>query len=150
MKKIIFYLLLFLFLITYGYIFLGKEALPSWLMPYKLLLYCGLTGGIGGVLYCLRAVYLNRCVKNQWSEHWEVWYYIRPIVSVMAGFISYIFLKAGLIVLEATEVSNPSNYGFLALSFVAGLNVDNFIKKLEAIAEAAFGIKKSNVSKDEK
>jgi hypothetical protein len=89
-------------------------------------------------------------VKKQWDSHWEVWYYIRPLVSILAGSISYIFLKAGLLILESKEMQNSDNYGFLAVAFIAGLNVDNFMKKIESIAESAWGINKSKTSKDDK
>jgi hypothetical protein len=100
------------------------------------------------VLYCLRAVYLNFSVKGEWSKQWEIWYYLRPLVSLISGGVSYIFLKAGLLVLEAQEVESATNYGFLALAFIAGLNVDNFVKKIESIAESAWGIGKSRTSKE--
>jgi hypothetical protein len=44
-----------------------------------------LVGGIGGCIYCLRAIYLQTCVKKQWSQEWLPWYYLRPIVSIACG-----------------------------------------------------------------
>ncbi|HMG89635.1 MAG TPA: hypothetical protein VK589_06235 [Chryseolinea sp.] len=116
---------------------------------FRLLLKCILIGGIGGVLYCLRGVYLNYSVKDQWSDKWLVWYLIRPIASSICGGVSYIFLKAGLLVLEAQKESDATNLGFYALAFIAGLNVDNFISKLEDVADATWGIKKSRASKNQ-
>ena len=106
-------------------------------------------GGVGGVIYCLRGVYLNYSVKKNWDSTWEPWYYIRPIVSLLCGVISYIFLKAGLLVLESNQNSDSSDLGFLALAFIAGLNVDNFVKKIESIAQSTWGIKKSRASNSE-
>ena len=116
-------------------------ALPSENM--KLAAYCGLLGGVGGVTYCLRGIYLNACVHKRWSDDWLPWYFIRPIVSVICGAISFLFLQAGLIVLEARQTESPSNFAFYALAFVAGLNVDKFIEKVEDIAQVTWGIKKS-------
>ncbi len=103
---------------------------------------------IAGSLYCLRSVYINKGVYNSWKENWEVWYYIRPITSAISGLASYVFLKAGLIVLEGYQEDNAGNYGYLAFAFIAGLNVDKFVEKIEEIAKAAFGIEKSRTAKD--
>ncbi|GAG00411.1 unnamed protein product, partial [marine sediment metagenome] len=108
-----------------------------------LLFLCSLTGGIGGCVYCLRAVYLNACVKKQWDDEWQPWYYIRPFISIICGGISFIFLKTGLIILEAGQNPDSTELGFLALAFFAGLNVDKFLNKIEDIAKATYGIKKS-------
>jgi hypothetical protein len=97
-------------------------------------------------LYCLRAVYVNKCVNKNWDIEWETWYYLRPITSSVSGFSAYIFLKAGLIVLEADQAAEAGDYGFMVIAFIAGLNVDNFIRKLEDIAKATFGIDKSRSS----
>lgn len=112
----------------------------------QLAVYCGICGGIGGITYCLRGVYLNACVFDRWSEKWLPWYFIRPIVSFICGVVSFIFLKSGLIVLEAQQSEHPTNLAFYALAFIAGLNVDKFIEKLEDIAQVTWGIKKSRIS----
>jgi len=115
-------------------------------VSFRLAALCGVFGGVGGVVYCLRGVYLSACVFKNWDEAWLPWYFIRPIVSCICGVVSLLFLKAGLIVLEASPNSNTSYLTFYALSFIAGLNVDNFIKKLEDIAQVSWGIKKSRTS----
>jgi len=112
----------------------------------RLAIYCGLCGGIGGVTYCLRGIYLNACVSKNWDALWLPWYFIRPIVSVVCGVVSCLFLKAGLILLEAQQPANPTNLAFYALAFIAGLNVDKFIEKLEDIAQVSWGIKKSRTA----
>jgi len=53
------------------------------------------------------------------------------------------FLKAGLLILEAHTQQDSNDFGFYALSFLAGYNVDKFLKKLEDVGEAVFGIEKS-------
>lgn len=141
MRLIIIYLLAFLASISTGWILYLKSA-PMWLNNIELLLNCIMIGGIGGVLYCLRAVYINACVKKSWDEVWYPWYFIRPFVSLISGGISFLFLKAGLIILEAGKNTDSSNLGFLAFAFISGYNVDKFLDKLEKIAGVTWGIGK--------
>jgi Kef-type K+ transport system membrane component KefB len=68
------------------------------------------------------------------------------ITSVIAGAFSYLFLKAGLLVLESSSKSDASEIGFFALAFIAGLNVDKFVAKIEEVAKAVWGIDKSRAS----
>ena len=112
----------------------------------RLAILCGVSGGIGGVTYCLRGIYLNACVFDRWNDNWLPWYFIRPVVSFVCGVVSWVFLKAGLIVLEAKQLENPTNLAFFALAFIAGLNVDKFVEKIEDIAQVTWGIKKSRTA----
>jgi hypothetical protein len=143
MKKIIFYLLFLLALITFCYLLPEINPLPKWYTEKLLYIHSALIGSLGGVLYCLRAVYLNKSVHNRWDEEWHVWYYLRPLTSLLSGFVSSIFLKAGLLTLDAAE--GGSAFGFLAVAFIAGYNVDNFLKKIEDVAKTVWGIDKSRV-----
>ena len=147
MKKVFGYLIAMLLLYcTAGLLLISnKIALPH--DALRLALYCGLWGGGGGITYCLRGIYLNACVYNRWSEIWLPWYFIRPIVSFICGVVSWLFLKAGLIILEAQQSASPSNLAFYALAFVAGLNVDKFLEKVEDITQTTWGIKKSRTAK---
>ncbi len=149
MKRVFLYLILLLssYCVVGLLLLLGKIDLPS--DSLRLAFYCGISGGIGGITYCLRGVYLNACVYDRWSEKWLPWYFIRPIVSIITGVISSLFLKAGLIVLEAKQSDSPTNLAFYALAFIAGLNVDKFIDKVEDIAQVTWGIKKSRTSAKE-
>lgn len=148
MKGVVFYLLILLTLLTLSTWSIITGAI---LIHVKLELpvICALCGSFGGVVYCLRGVYLNYSVRKQWDKTWHVWYVIRPVVSALAGGISFVFLKAGLLVLDTSEGAS-SIYGFLALAFIAGLNVDKFLAKIEDVAQSAFGIEKSRASKDSK
>lgn len=149
MKKIILYHFCFLIALTVGALQLHLGAVPIVVEPHKLLFTCVLLGGFGGVIYCLRGVYLNASVRGEWSPQWEPWHYIRPVVSLVCGGISFIFLKAGLLLLEAASKPESSDLGFMALAFVAGLNVDKFVSKIEEIAQASWGIERSRSSKGE-
>ncbi len=109
---------------VYQILFLGVQVYFFYLLTstnkfqeeYKLILQCIAIGGCGGILYCLRGVYLNYCVFKQWSLDWLPWYFIRPIVSTICGGVSYLFLKAGLLVLEAKKETDATNLGFFCIS----------------------------------
>lgn len=149
MKKIIAYLGVILAADIYLLAAIKAGVMPQWLTSLGIIVQCALIGGVAGSVYCLRGVYLNACVRKSWDDEWQPWYYIRPIVSHLCGAVSFIFLKAGLILLEAQPKSEATDLGFLALSFIAGLNVDKFLSKIEDIAQATWGIEKSRVAKGE-
>jgi len=89
-------------------------------------------------------------VRDNWGEKWLPWYFIRPMVSVIAGCVSYFVLKAGLMVLDTAPQPHANQLGFYVLAFIAGLNVDKFVTKIEDLAQTTWGIEKSRTSKDEK
>jgi len=142
-------IIIYLFSLLAVELFFGYSLLFNSLFPtnhYNLLFECILLGGIGGAMYCLRGVYLNFCVRKNWDNEWSVWYVLRPVVSLICGGVSYLFLKAGLLVLEAKNEADATNLGFYAFAFIAGLNVDKFIAKIEDIAKSTWGIDKSRSS----
>lgn len=110
-------------------------------------LVCALFGGVGGCVYCLRGIYINACAKNTWSKSWLPWYAIRPFVSLVMGGISYLFAKSGLLLLGADINQNASELGLWAIAFIAGLNVDKFIVRIEAVGQSVWGIEPSRQSK---
>lgn len=148
MKLIVLSLLTFVAVIGFLLVLSLQAGLPTWLDSVRLPFRCVLLGGLGGAVYCLRAVYLNASVRKQWDPAWVPWYYIRPFVSLACGGISFLFLKAGLLLLESKQNVNSTDLGFYALAFVAGLNVDKFITKIEDIAQATLGIEKSRTASD--
>ena len=75
------------------------------------------------------------------------WYYIRPFASLICGGVSCLVLKAGLLLLDASQPAGANELGFYAFAFVAGLNVDKFVSKVEDIAQATWGIEKSRTAK---
>lgn len=148
MKKIIAFQLTILLGVTILWLQEPLGNFPDWLRGYWLPIQCVMVAAVGGALYCLRAVYVNKCAKKNWDVDWETWYYLRPITSSISGIAAYIFLKAGLVVLESTQEVGSGNYGFLAFAFIAGLNVDKFVLKIEDIAKSTFGIEKSRASRN--
>ena len=109
-------------------------------------LHVVLLGMIGGNTYCIRSLYLQYCVKKEWDNRWIVWHITRPVVSAICGFISLIFLKAGFLLFEVSTSESHSYYGIYALTFIAGFNVDNFIKKIESIFKETLGIQQTRAS----
>lgn len=147
MKLIIAYLVAILALLGY-FVFVAETGyLSPVLQSIRVPLLCGEMGGIGGCIYCLRGVYVNACVHKNWDPDWQPWYFIRPVVSIACGFVSYLFLNAGLLVLESGQKQGSTEIGFLALALIAGLNVDKFIAKIEDVAQAVWGIEKSRSAK---
>jgi len=143
-------IVIYLLLVTVGYlavlgIFVVEQSV--WLEPYRVGFICAAIGGMGGCVYCLRGVYLSVSVRRNWSREWYIWYFLRPIVSAICGAVSYVFLRAGLLILESGTRPDASEMGFYALAFIAGLNVDKFVSKIEDIAQAVWGIEKSRASK---
>lgn len=146
MNSVAAYLIIFLATLTHLILSCFVGGLAPEYEPLKVGLMCAFIGGVGGCIYCLRSVYIQACVKKQWDNEWIPWYYLRPIVSVACGGVSYLFLKAGLLILESGTNPGSSDLGFYALAFIAGLNVDKFLSKVEEIAQAVWGIEKSRSS----
>lgn len=108
---------------------------------------CILFGGLGGCTYCLRGVYLNACVLKTWDISWLPWYFIRPFVSLILGGVSYLFVKSGLLLFGASQQPDASQLGIWSVAFLAGLNVDKFVNKVESIGQTVWGLDPSRQSK---
>ena len=108
-----------------------------------------LLGLLGCVVYCMRALYVHYCVRKDWENSWVPWHLIRPFVGSICGAISLVFVKAGLLLLAADPASaSPRfHYGVYAVAFIAGLNVENFVEKIESVAREVMGIRKSRASR---
>lgn len=143
MKRVIAYLLFLL--AVHGLLLAAvlNHQLPPWLAGHRQIVLCGIIAGVAGALYCLRGVYISKCVRQVWDELWLPWYFIRPIVSPFCGVVAYFFLKAGLLILDAGQSADHQYFGFYAIAFVAGYNVDKFLVKIEQLSEAAWGIERS-------
>jgi hypothetical protein len=68
-------------------------------------------------------------------------------VSLICGVLSYLLLKAGPLVLDSTPRGDSNHLGFYVLAFIAGLNVDKFLTKIEEVAQTTWGIEKSRTAK---
>lgn len=140
MKKIIAYEILVILAIFALWTLQPLGLVPAWLAQYQQAIDCVLVAALAGGLYCLRAIYVNRSIKNCWDENWETWYYLRPIASAATGLVAYIFIKASILVLEAEQAEGAGLYGHLAFSFLAGYNVDRFLRMIEDIARSKFRV----------
>lgn len=143
---IVAYLMMFLALLLVGYLGTLHPSVPDWLVDQSLAIRCMLCSGLGGAIYLFRAVYLRCCVYDDWDGGWQPWYYIRPFTSMLCGLVAFVFLSAGLIVLDGDRVDGAGEYGFYALCILAGMNVDKFIVRIEEIGKAVFGIETSRTS----
>lgn len=101
---------------------------------------CTAAGGLGGTVYCLRALYLNFCLKRKWDERWVLWYMMRPMVSAAVGAVSWLFLVSGLLALGGEVDPQKGLYGYVAVAFLAGHNVDQFLRRIESIGKSALGV----------
>ena len=149
MKNVISYQILVILILAVLWALGPLGWMPPWLVPYQLAINCILIASLAGVLYCIRAVYTNYSAKNTWEKRWELWYYLRPLASAIAGLVAFIFLKAGIAVLEASQTGAGGMYGYMAFSFIAGYNVDKFLKMIEGLAKSKFGIEQSGASRKE-
>jgi hypothetical protein len=61
--------------------------------------------------------------------------------------VSYLLLEAGLLVLDSSPRVESNHLGFYVLAFIAGLNVDNFLTKIEDVAQTTWGIEKSRAAR---
>ncbi len=104
---------------------------------------------VGGSTYCLRGLYMQYCVKGEWDNRWILWHIIRPVVSTVCGVISLLFVKAGLLLVQASASEDQSYYGTYIIAFMAGLNVDGFMEKIESIFKELVSMKKSRMSSEE-
>lgn len=134
-------------LVAIGVLWLLRHTDPlaniSATTPYQ----CALWGAVGGTTYCLRAVYRHRCVDGSWDSNWALWYIVRPIVSFVAGLVAYVFLAAGLLVLNTRVDDTMTPYGYFAIALIAGYNVDGFMGRMERLA-GLWGIKTSRATVD--
>lgn len=104
--------------------------------------YCFYFGIVGGITHCLRSIYLHTSLLADWNSRWNTWYFLRPIVSGIMGVISFIFIKAGLLAFSSEVATENRTFAFIAISFLAGYNVKNFLSKIEDVSKSLIGIEK--------
>ena len=73
MKKVISFQMLVILILAFLWALGPLGWMPAWLADYQLAISCILIAALAGVLYCIRAVYVNYCVNKNWDERWEVW-----------------------------------------------------------------------------
>jgi len=103
--------------------------------------YCLLAGIFSGIFRCLRSYYLHSSALKDWDDGWIPWYYVRPIVSGMAGLVSLLFIKTGLMLFGNTIIGTGEDKTllYIAFAFICGYSVENFIEKIEKISQSKKG-----------
>ena len=145
---IILYLLIALFSFSFLLLAVSVGIIRHELLAeHKLIAQCIFIGGIGATTYCLRSIYLNILKGLEDYDKWAIWYYMRPILGLVMGGVSWLFLKAGILALQSEPTSPLQGTVFMSLAFIAGYNISQFLKKLEELADSLWGIKKSRSGK---
>ena len=135
-------------IIAAWYIAYAANTPLSGYKPWSHVLFFGL---LGGCTYCLRALYLQYCVKKEWDNRWVVWHLVRPCVSAIMGVFSLISVKVGLLVLVvAEEKLDDRLYGIYALAFIAGYNVDYFQSQIRRVTETVKNASARKTTMDDK
>jgi len=120
MKRVFIYLftLLLVYCAIGVLVMLNEIAVPN--ETIRIVIYCGLMGGVGGITYCLRGIYLNACVFKQWDKQWLPWYFIRPLVSVICGTVSWLFQKGRIICTRSAADRSSNKLRILCTCFCSG------------------------------
>ncbi len=126
--------------------FMQNSQIAEWQIWVNVIFF----GLLGGCSYCLRALYIRYCVTKEWCNRWIVWHIIRPIISCIMGAVSFLFIKAGLLLLSIPEAEATQNYGLYAIAFIAGMNVNNFIQRIEGIFKNVMQIEPTRTSNKQK
>ncbi len=107
------------------------------------LVYIGCSGGLGGVLYCIRGFYKSQ-IDNQFKLVWSWWYIFRPFISIVVGVFVYFLIIGGLLSLgSVSEVDYQRSVMFYcAIAFLAGFSFTQFADKLEELSSTLFSKKK--------
>lgn len=144
MKYVVAYLLVLLGLNAAIHLAIHHQIIPISSDLLRLAAYSILFGLLGALVHCLRAIYIHRSIRNDWDDRWIIWYYLRPVVGGVMGLVSFVFIKAGLIVF-ASESSPPGNarIAYMAVAFLGGFNVRNFLQKIEDVSRSVLGIEPS-------
>ena len=118
----------------------------------ELALRCCIVGTLGCCLYCLRSLYIHGAVESDWDSKWLSWHLLRPFAASISSLSALVLLKAGLILLnsETSTDEKTTLWGYYFLAFVAGLNIEKFLSKIEEIGETVFGVKASRMNGKDK
>lgn len=125
----------------------------AWLLDWKtgiegkeLALRFTLFGVLGGSFYCLRALYRHGSVYQNWNNTWIIWHILRPFAAALSALAAFILVQGGLVLLDADNPAGESQtlWGHYFVAFIAGLNVDQFHRWLERLAQSTLGITPSN------
>ncbi len=120
MKRCYFFLLFMLLLEFSGFAVVLSEAAPDWILTRRPIIFCSLLGGIGGVVYCFRCDLRQLMHRHRLGPKMDSMVFPRDQLLAFYGAISYLFLKAGLLILESKQTADSSELGFYALALLPG------------------------------
>ena len=109
----------------------------------KTIVYVGVSGGIGGVLYSVRGfIYHNETGDFKETSKWAILY--QPVTGFIAGVLVYFLIVGGLLTFtSSTNVSSATNYSkgilfYCGIAFLAGFGTKKFNEKLDELASTIF------------
>ncbi len=111
----------------------------------RFLLYLGSSGGIGGTLYAIRALYTH-LGNGDYITSYEWWYILRPVISILIGVFAYFILAGGLMAVSQNPDFGKGLIFYCGLSFLAGYSLNQFLDKLKDLSKTIFANSISNVS----
>ncbi len=105
----------------------------------RTVLYVGVSGGIGGVFYCIRGFIFHN-VKNDFEAKWKWWYLYQPLTGFVFGILSYFLLVGGLLTLGSVAQADYAKGTLLycSIAFLAGFSTKKFTEKLDELASSIF------------
>ncbi|MGD9130167.1 MAG: hypothetical protein PVH73_01170 [Candidatus Bathyarchaeota archaeon] len=114
----------------------------------RALVYIGSSGGLGGIVYCIRGFYKN-IVSKEFDTIWAWWYLFRPFISIVIGIFVYFLIVGGLLSLGAASTIDYSRsiMFYCAVAFLAGFAFTQFADKLDELASTLFAKKEEVTEK---
>ena len=128
-------------------------AIPIWTyfsqihdQAFRVFIYVGAFGGLGGTIYIIRAFY-KHVGEDNFKFSWIWWYIFRPLISIIIGVVVYLLIVGGLLSISSTSEIDYKKGTMLycAISFLAGFSFTQFADKLEELASTLFTKRKSKL-----
>ncbi len=113
--------------------------------------YIACSGGLGACAYSIFG-YTYHLGKDDFDLNFCCWFMLRPILGIIFGIFSFLFVAGGLMTLSgvpaSTELFTPPQtvMFYCALAFLAGYSEHSFSAQLKELGEALF--KKADTSKE--
>jgi|GEM_PF-2421879 len=112
----------------------------SWQHERRDLCLALLCGAVGGAIMASR--YVVHAVRSRtYDKNRFLWQLTTPIHSGILAPIGIILVKAGILTLTASGVTQEPQYTYfiIGVSFVVGFSSESFVKRLIVAAESLFG-----------
>lgn len=120
---------------------LNPDAPFSKLKDYFPFLWAGAFGGTTIVYWGI----VKHTIQLDFDDQYVIWYYFKPLLGAIFGFISVLIVKAGFISMQGQAiVTNQLPLYFIA--FIAGFSERFFMQLIDRVTTALFGGSASTVS----